>query len=90
MWSRERAEGFEERVQEAGFDVHYYEHIDSRGIDLWYYKPSALSDWLKSLPKPVALMACDDNQVTISQRQPGMQESAFPTNLPCWVLTTTK
>lgn len=62
VWSRERAEGFEERIQEAGFDVHYYEHKDSHAIDLWYYKPSALSVWLKSLPKPIALMTCDDNQ----------------------------
>ena len=76
VWSRERAEGFEERIQEAGFDVHYYEHKDSRGIDLWYYKPSALSDWLKSLPKPVALMACDDNQghhITEAARHAGIR-----------------
>src|SRR5688500_10466077 len=62
VWSRERAEGFEERIQEAGFNVHYYEHKDPKLIDLWYYKPSALSDWLKSLPKPSALMTCDDHQ----------------------------
>jgi LacI family transcriptional regulator len=62
VWSRERSQGFEDRIQEAGFDVHRYEHKDARGIDLWYYKPSALSDWLKSLPKPIAIMACDDNQ----------------------------
>ena len=62
VWSRERAEGFEERVQEAGFNVHYYEHKDPTAAELWYYKPSALSEWLKSLPKPIALMTCDDNQ----------------------------
>ncbi|WP_276371282.1 DNA-binding transcriptional regulator [Chryseolinea sp. H1M3-3] len=62
VWSRERAEGFEERIQEAGFNVHYYEQTNSHSTDLWYYKPSALSDWLKSLPKPIALMTCDDNQ----------------------------
>jgi LacI family transcriptional regulator len=62
VWSRERAEGFEKRIQEAGFNVHYYEHKDPDAIDLWYYKPSALSEWLKSLPKPIALMTCDDNQ----------------------------
>jgi LacI family transcriptional regulator len=62
VWSRERAQGFEERIQEAGFNVHYYEHKDPEAIDLWYYKPSALSEWLKSLPKPIALMTCDDNQ----------------------------
>jgi LacI family transcriptional regulator len=62
VWSRERAEGFEDRIQEAGFDVHCYQHNDSHAKDLWYYKPSALSIWLKSLPKPIALMTCDDNQ----------------------------
>ena len=61
VWSRERAEGFEERIQEAGHNVHYYLN-DSQSLDLWYYKPSALSEWLKSLPKPIALMTCDDNQ----------------------------
>ena len=62
VWSRERAEGFEERVKEAGYAVHYYEHKEQRSRDLWYYKPSELSRWLQSLPKPVALMTCDDNQ----------------------------
>src|SRR5687768_9073228 len=61
VWSRERAEGFKERVKEAGYDVHLYERKDSRAMDLWHYKPSTLNRWLKSLPKPVALMTCDDN-----------------------------
>lgn len=62
VWSRERSEGFEGRINEEGYDVHYFEHEKSRSKDLWYYKPSELSSWLKSLPKPIALMACDDNQ----------------------------
>jgi LacI family transcriptional regulator len=62
VWSRERSEGFESTVKLKGFDVHYFEHKKSRSSELWYYKPSSLSLWLKSLPKPVALMACDDNQ----------------------------
>lgn len=62
VWSRERAEGFEERVDKAGYEVHYFEHRKSRSTDLWYYKSNSLSQWLKSLPKPIALMACDDNQ----------------------------
>jgi len=62
VWSRERSEGFEERVKEAGYTVHYYEHKELRTRDLWYYKPSELSRWLQSLPKPIALMTCDDNQ----------------------------
>lgn len=62
VWSRERAEGFEARVLKAGHKVHYFEHKKARSSELWYYKPSSLSRWLKSLPKPIALMTCDDNQ----------------------------
>ncbi|WP_394993016.1 DNA-binding transcriptional regulator [Emticicia sp.] len=62
VWSRERAEGFEERIAKAGHKVHYFEHAMARSSEIWYYKPSSLSQWLKSLPKPIALMACDDNQ----------------------------
>jgi LacI family transcriptional regulator len=62
VWSRERAEGFEKKINESGHEVHYFEHRKARSEELWYYKPSSLNQWLKSLPKPVALMACDDNQ----------------------------
>lgn len=62
VWSRERATGFERRLEQAGFSVHYFEHTRPTADELWYYRPSALSLWLKSLPKPIALMACDDNQ----------------------------
>lgn len=62
VWSRERSEGFEDRVKSTGHKVHYFEHKKARSTELWYYKPSSLSRWLKSLPKPIGLMACDDNQ----------------------------
>lgn len=76
VWSRERAEGFEERIARAGHKVHYFEHRKSRSGELWYYKPSSLSKWLKSLPKPIALMACDDNQgqhITEACRHSGLR-----------------
>ncbi len=76
VWSRERAEGFEERIQEAGYSVHHYQLKDSETADLWYYKSSALSEWLKSLPKPIALMSCDDNQghhITEAARHAGIR-----------------
>ncbi len=62
VWSRERAEGFEDRIVQAGYEVNYFEHKKARSSEIWYYKPSSLSQWLTSLPKPIALMACDDNQ----------------------------
>jgi LacI family transcriptional regulator len=62
VWSRERAEGFESTINQAGYHVHYFEHKKARSTDIWYYKSKTLSKWLKNLPKPIALMACDDNQ----------------------------
>ncbi|MBD2755608.1 AraC family transcriptional regulator [Spirosoma validum] len=60
VWSRERAEGFDERVSRSGYTVHYFEHEEYSSSDLWYYKPSSLSKWLSSLPKPIAILTCDD------------------------------
>lgn len=60
VWSRERSRGFEERLQKAGYPVHYFDNQEESSEELWYYKPSALSQWLTSLPKPIAIMACDD------------------------------
>ncbi|MFD2035506.1 DNA-binding transcriptional regulator [Belliella marina] len=62
VWSRERAEGFEKTINDAGYQVHYFEHKKARSTDVWYYKSNSLSNWLLNLPKPIALMACDDNQ----------------------------
>lgn len=62
VWSRERAEGFEKKINSIGYKVNYFEHRKSRSTDLWYYKSNSLSKWLISLPKPIALMTCDDNQ----------------------------
>jgi len=76
VWSRERAEGFEEFVTEHGYTVHSYEHEEMPSRELWHYMPSALSQWLKSIPKPIAIMACDDergNHITEACKHAGIQ-----------------
>lgn len=40
------------------FSAYQHESIDN----LWLYDAPPLLAWLKSLPHPTALMACDDNQ----------------------------
>jgi LacI family transcriptional regulator len=62
VWSRERCHGFCEKVEESGFQVEVYQHQKEETPPLWSYKESSLSDWLKALPKPIAIMTCDDNQ----------------------------
>ena len=62
VWSRERADGYERYLNAQGFEVQHFDQEQAPTRELWYYKPSALSQWLQSLPKPVAIMACDDER----------------------------
>ena len=65
-WSDERCEAFRSHIEETapeGTDFYMY---DGQNIDnMWYYDQSELTAWLNSLPKPIAIMSCDDNQGNI-------------------------
>ena len=61
-WSDERYEGFRREIVSAGFGDSLFAY-NMQDIDhLWYYERESLTSWLKSLPKPIGIMACDDNQ----------------------------
>ena len=60
VWSRERAHGFKNEVERAGGNYYYFESENLRSED-WSQSHVLLDEWLLSLPKPVALLACDDN-----------------------------
>ena len=62
VWSQERCEGFYECIAAQGFGNNFYSYQDQSLDDLWFYEAPPLLNWLKSLPQPTALMACDDNQ----------------------------
>lgn len=62
VWSEERCMGFRDRVTEKGFGNSFFEYQKQPLENLWYYESEPLVDWIKSLPHPVALMACDDTQ----------------------------
>jgi len=61
-WSQERCEGFKDEITKFGFQKNFYAFHNQKLEELWYYKQHPVSKWLKSLPKPIALMACDDTQ----------------------------
>lgn len=61
VWSYERCDGFREQLAKHGFNS-FSDYQHQRLEDLWFYETNSLCEWLTSLPKPVALMACDDNQ----------------------------
>jgi LacI family transcriptional regulator len=61
-WSRQRGTSFCKSVAEAGFETHYYERAKQKAPHSWEKEQPILVDWLKSLPKPVGLMACNDDR----------------------------
>ena len=63
-WSDERYEGFKKAVEESGYGDHLSSYRMQDINAIWYYELDRLSDWLRDLPKPVAVMACDDNQAS--------------------------
>jgi LacI family transcriptional regulator len=61
-WSCQRGENFGARVSEAGFKTSFYKQPKSRANRLWYREEAILAEWLRGLPKPVGIMACNDDR----------------------------
>ena len=59
IWSRERFIGFQEKLAEKGFTSHRY--FETSNIkESWAQDFERIGKWLKDLPKPIAIFACDD------------------------------
>jgi LacI family transcriptional regulator len=61
-WSIDRGKGFCDRVSQAGFETSVYVQPKSKTNRSWEKEQSFVVDWLRSLPKPVALMVCNDDR----------------------------
>ena len=65
-WSDERCDAFRSRIEKSVAGNREFYMYDGQNIDnMWYYDQSDLTAWLQGLPKPIAIMACDDNQGNI-------------------------
>lgn len=62
FWSRVRQEGFVRRISQAGFPVHLYEPPGPLHRLTWEAEQASMVEWLKSLPKPVGLLVCNDDR----------------------------
>ncbi len=62
VWSEERLEGFIDEIERAGYGDSISEYQNTDIDDIWFYDTDSLMGWLRELPKPVGVMACDDNQ----------------------------
>lgn len=59
VWSEDRRSGFVStiatRLKDFSFSV-----LEMPVADMWQYDLDATTEWLRKLPKPVAILACDD------------------------------
>jgi LacI family transcriptional regulator len=61
-WSRVRQEGFIRRIKQAGYGVCLYEPPGPSARLTWEAEQASVADWLRSLPKPIGLMVCNDDR----------------------------
>jgi LacI family transcriptional regulator len=61
-WSQLRRQSFFNRIQQAGFDCCDFSAAKPSESSSWPQERSAMSRWLQSLPKPLGLMACNDDR----------------------------
>ena len=59
-WSDLRREFFTRRIRKAGFEAHIYANLLPTP-HAWRQERREMAAWLQSLPKPVGLMACNDD-----------------------------
>lgn len=60
-WVQERELHFSKAIADAGFKTAVFEHSAPAGKLTWSKAQSRTVQWLRSLPKPVALMAANDD-----------------------------
>jgi len=60
-WSAARRQSFERRLKQSGRKVHFF-NVPAEGHKTsWKTEHAVMGRWLKSLPKPVGVMACNDD-----------------------------
>jgi len=61
-WSVARSKVFSERIAQAGLKTYLYKVSKSQSKLSWSKERLLLASWLRKLPKPLGLMACNDDR----------------------------
>jgi LacI family transcriptional regulator len=62
IWSRQKCDGFVRTLTEAGFQTSIYQQPRAKHLRKPDKEQPLIAAWLKSLPKPLALMTCNDDR----------------------------
>jgi LacI family transcriptional regulator len=62
IWSEQRCSAFAATVAQAGFPCHRHLEVPRECVpSTWEHSQQALADWIRRLPKPVGLLAANDD-----------------------------
>jgi LacI family transcriptional regulator len=61
-WSIERGSYYASFVSDAGYKTHNYVQTEKITTSNWQNEQKLVSEWIKSLPKPVGIFACNDDR----------------------------
>ncbi len=61
-WSDERGKYFNDFVFSAGHKTYIYDQPKSRKYKSWHNEQQRMAEWLKNLPKPLGVMASNDDR----------------------------
>jgi LacI family transcriptional regulator len=62
FWNQCRRQSFAAAVAAAGYETHVYPYPAAAKNRLWNREQVILADWLATLPKPIAILACTDDR----------------------------
>jgi len=62
FWSISRQKAYTQYLAEKGYTVNNYQFPKTKKLQLWENEKPLVIDWIKSLPKPVAILACNDDR----------------------------
>jgi LacI family transcriptional regulator len=62
VWSVRRRNSFVKHIQQAGYTPHIYEPPKNKSDQEWGREQKSMAEWLRNLPKPIGLMACNDDR----------------------------
>lgn len=61
-WSNDRKRDFTNFIAEKGYPIFEYEPPHHKKYKAWENEQLRMAEWLKQLPKPVGIMACNDDR----------------------------
>jgi LacI family transcriptional regulator len=62
VWSQQRGENFSRAVAASGFGTCFYQQPRAKHLRTTSNEQTIIAKWLSTLPKPLAVMACNDDR----------------------------